>query len=369
MIFDEGDETIEKSGLRNPWRYQGKRVEEETDLVFFGKRYYNPEYGRWMTPDPLGFIDGPNLYCYAHNNPFKYKDLDGFSSEKEGIDSEFDQYFYGEVEPHCVCETHRKCKKGGTSGFAFSRSARFQGANRAFWGILEGGAGAGSIYGSGGLAAPIGWAMLVHGVDEFATGMYTLVTGEEAVSSTEVLLVNSGLTPETAIMVNDGISTLLSGGRAKVGKVAVGFEFTKKAKSHIWASGRGKTAVQNAYLHWKKHGKEFPGMVNSRQYVVKARELLTRVGHVEWKKKETSRLYSCPCCGYFTRSQSDFGSYEICPVCFWEDDLLQSEDVLLTGGSNEVSLAEAQENFKVYRASNKESIHLVRPPNMNEMPD
>jgi len=45
--------------------------------VFFGKRYYNPSTGRWTTPDPRGFADGPNLYAYVHNNPLTLFDLYG----------------------------------------------------------------------------------------------------------------------------------------------------------------------------------------------------------------------------------------------------------------------------------------------------
>jgi hypothetical protein len=28
--------------------------------------------------------------------------------------------------------------------------------------------------------------------------------------------------------------------------------------------------------------------------------------------------YRCPCCSYFTLESR--GAYDICPVCFWEDD-------------------------------------------------
>ncbi len=36
-----------------------------------------PTIGRWLTPDPLGFADGPNLYTFVHNQPFAYIDPDG----------------------------------------------------------------------------------------------------------------------------------------------------------------------------------------------------------------------------------------------------------------------------------------------------
>jgi len=37
--------------------------------VSFGARYYNPTTGRWLKPDPLGMVDGPNMYAYVNNNP------------------------------------------------------------------------------------------------------------------------------------------------------------------------------------------------------------------------------------------------------------------------------------------------------------
>jgi hypothetical protein len=39
------------------------------------------------------------------------------------------------------------------------------------------------------------------------------------------------------------------------------------------------------------------------------------------------------------------GSYEICPVCFWEDRPVQNEDPAFSGGANSVSLAQARENY------------------------
>lgn len=51
----------------NPWGFASKRSEE--DLIFFGLRFYDPQLLRWLTPDPAGFIDGPNLYTFVHNAP------------------------------------------------------------------------------------------------------------------------------------------------------------------------------------------------------------------------------------------------------------------------------------------------------------
>jgi hypothetical protein len=48
--------------------------------VYFGRRYYAPNIGRWITPDPIGFNDGPNLYAYVHNNPLTAIDLYGLTT-------------------------------------------------------------------------------------------------------------------------------------------------------------------------------------------------------------------------------------------------------------------------------------------------
>ena len=60
----------------SPWCFASKRL-DETGLIFFGRRYYCPELGRWITPDPLGFKGGPNLYAYVHNSPITEADLYG----------------------------------------------------------------------------------------------------------------------------------------------------------------------------------------------------------------------------------------------------------------------------------------------------
>ncbi|MEX0962317.1 MAG: RHS repeat-associated core domain-containing protein [Simkaniaceae bacterium] len=63
----------------NPWRFSSKRSEE--GLFFFGLRFYDPTLGRWLNPDPAGFVDGANLYVFVQNNPLNRLDLFGLISE------------------------------------------------------------------------------------------------------------------------------------------------------------------------------------------------------------------------------------------------------------------------------------------------
>jgi RHS repeat-associated protein len=58
------------------------KEQDKTGLVYFGKRYYNPSIGRFVTPDPSGMLDGPNLYLYCNNDPINYVDLWGLSQDK-----------------------------------------------------------------------------------------------------------------------------------------------------------------------------------------------------------------------------------------------------------------------------------------------
>lgn len=72
--------------------------------------------------------------------------------------------------------------------------------------------------------------------------------------------------------------------------------------------------------------------------------------------------YSCPCCGYVTLAER--GGFEICPVCFWEDDGQDDPDAdLVMGGPNGgLSLTQARRNFAAYGACDERCRAFVRPP-------
>ncbi len=72
-----GEEPYQGFSVANPWRFCSKRLDPESGWIYFGRRYYDPTTGRWTTPDPLGFVDGPNLYAHVNNNPLTHFDLYG----------------------------------------------------------------------------------------------------------------------------------------------------------------------------------------------------------------------------------------------------------------------------------------------------
>ncbi len=68
-------------------------------------------------------------------------------------------------------------------------------------------------------------------------------------------------------------------------------------------------------------------------------------------------LEACPCCGYLTLCER--GDYEICAVCFWEDNGL--DDAEKYSGPNYQTLGEAQTNFRDFGACDRASISHVVP--------
>ena len=208
-IINQRGKKIADSALGNAWRYKAKRIDQETGLIYFGKRYYSPKIGRWISPDPVGSIDGPNLYRFCRNNPLKFVDYFGLASETGG--DEFSKYFYGEYEPYCHCEQHRDCKRGGDVGRSLGimdllNNPRFQGSMQAFSGLVEAGIGGGMTFASGAIAAPLGWPVMAHGLDQFFTGMSAVFTGSLEDSVTSQLLQEAGLSPYAAWLIDNSFS-------------------------------------------------------------------------------------------------------------------------------------------------------------------
>lgn len=83
---------------------------------------------------------------------------------------------------------------------------------------------------------------------------------------------------------------------------------------------------------------------------------------------ERMRGYPCQCCGFLALSDPSSGSYEICPVCFWEDDPVQNEDPFYPDGTNQVSLNEARRNFVELGAAEVRCLAHVRGPYVEEVP-
>ncbi|MBI2425911.1 MAG: RHS repeat-associated core domain-containing protein [Candidatus Hydrogenedentes bacterium] len=67
-------EVYAASGVTMPHTFTGKSYDAEDGLYFFPYRYYSPGMGRWTTRDPLGMVDGPNVYGYVGGSPTRNTD-------------------------------------------------------------------------------------------------------------------------------------------------------------------------------------------------------------------------------------------------------------------------------------------------------
>ncbi|MCS6861566.1 MAG: RHS repeat-associated core domain-containing protein [Abditibacteriales bacterium] len=62
------------SAIGNPYLFTGREHDEETGIYFYRAHYYDCEKGRFLQRDPLGYVDGMNLYEYVKGNPINYND-------------------------------------------------------------------------------------------------------------------------------------------------------------------------------------------------------------------------------------------------------------------------------------------------------
>ena len=65
---------LTESAIGNPYFFTGRRYDKETGLYYYRARYYSPELGRFLQHDPLGYVDGWNLFEYCFNDPVNWID-------------------------------------------------------------------------------------------------------------------------------------------------------------------------------------------------------------------------------------------------------------------------------------------------------
>jgi hypothetical protein len=81
---------------------------------------------------------------------------------------------------------------------------------------------------------------------------------------------------------------------------------------------------------------------------------------------QPGELLRCPCCR--NRTLSERGVFDICPVCYWEDDGQDDHDAaIVRGGPNgSLSLEQARTNYAAYGASEERFKSCVRAPTPEE---
>ena len=207
-----------------------QKSDVETGLFMVGHRYYNPEWGRWLSPDDIEYLDpesinGLNLYAYCNNDPVNKYDPTGhfgllvtllFSTAagaaiaggielyKQLKDNGFD---FKEVD---YTKVGTKALLGAATGLAF-------GAGGAAAGIVNGSMSAISLFGTTLTAAQsVGLLLGTAAVTNFAAGV-----GAYAIESS-----SNGNGFDTLTGISKGIGQLGKGlVSATIGASFVGFGF------------------------------------------------------------------------------------------------------------------------------------------------
>jgi RHS repeat-associated protein len=79
----------------NPFRFSTKFQDDESDLLYYGFRYYCPGTGRWLSRDPLEELGGNNIYEFTHNDSLNFYDALGL--KKCGVESFSVQWLPGSI--------------------------------------------------------------------------------------------------------------------------------------------------------------------------------------------------------------------------------------------------------------------------------
>jgi len=76
-----GNPSLTLPGTGNDLLYTGREYDRSTGLYYYRARYYDPEIGRFVSEDPLGFKAGVNFYAYVGNNPINNNDPTGLDTQ------------------------------------------------------------------------------------------------------------------------------------------------------------------------------------------------------------------------------------------------------------------------------------------------
>lgn len=92
VSYDRPDDTaVGIAAFANRFGFHGRPIDLETGYIYFRNRYYDPKTGRFVSADPLGYVDGPSMYQGFGSNPLSFADPLGLyigPTDKDEIEAE-----------------------------------------------------------------------------------------------------------------------------------------------------------------------------------------------------------------------------------------------------------------------------------------
>ena len=169
-------------GDKNPFRYRGYYYDTETGFYYVSSRYYDPEIGRWISPEPnvyAGAFDsgsglvGYNVYAYCANNPVNFSDPTG-------------EFILTALIVGVVAGAVIGGAIGGTVAYNSAKLSGLEGSDL-FW-ATAGGVGKGALIGgvAGGLVGATGGAVAAYGATSVAGTAMITATATITAKATEV---------------------------------------------------------------------------------------------------------------------------------------------------------------------------------------
>jgi RHS repeat-associated protein len=267
--YDAFGAYLSEETVASPWLFSSQRFDSITGLYHYDKREYDPVLGRWLTPDPLGFADGPNLYAYVQNNPMIFVDPYGLWRET-----------LGNMWNTVRTKTHEFCSSFGRGAID---DTTWGGSNLALghyecrnWTQTAG-------YYTG-TAASMAVGCLYGGTELKIAGKLAKKTGKFAspyikgafTSFRGGAKTGKGLneTSKVVKLTQESSSVIQKTTQAASNNLGVYSQLgTQKNIIPIWSNTSSKTSIENAFMHWNKHKSEFPELKNSKQYVEMAKNM------------------------------------------------------------------------------------------------
>jgi RHS repeat-associated protein len=262
------DEYGAASATPNRFGYTGQMWIPEIGLYYYKARFYSPTQGRFLSPDPIGYGDGPNMYAYVGNDPINMTDptgLEGGIYMGDICDDEL-RYLEDQIEGFSACSPLYAYEMGPTCQIApevcYDPVAR---AEEMFFNLFNGdwefydsymaGRYAKSVLSGGGFigGSPI-FGMIVGGAEDCGTVMFP---GDGGVSTIDncgpgAYEFAQGHNKGTTIGLVAGSGAVVVGGACVLG--APGCAAAAGATAHGATRVAGAAATRGGVLNWFEIG-------------------------------------------------------------------------------------------------------------------